>query len=90
MGFRLVVVTARAQEFANESWSWVDKHFPGVFSLWGGNVVRNKFNAEAQGLFDSLVCTGQFKDYDKDGCGVATKLRKAEVGDTQDVSSIST
>jgi len=35
MGFRLIIVTARAQDISDVSWAWVDKHFPGSpqFSL---------------------------------------------------------
>lgn len=30
MGFRLVIVTARQEDKADESWNWVTKHFPGT------------------------------------------------------------
>ncbi|KAG6844335.1 hypothetical protein H0H87_007693 [Tephrocybe sp. NHM501043] len=59
MGFRLVIVTARTEDNADESWEWVNKHFPG--------------------LFDSIICTGQFKDAHKTGHEVVTKLSKAQV-----------
>ena len=29
LGYRLVIVTARAEDHADESWKWVDQHFPG-------------------------------------------------------------
>ena len=29
IGFRLIIVTAREETRANESWKWVIKHFPG-------------------------------------------------------------
>jgi len=32
-----------------------------------------------EGLFDSVICTGQFKDAHKTGHEVVTKLSKAEV-----------
>ncbi|KAG7450155.1 uncharacterized protein BT62DRAFT_927464 [Guyanagaster necrorhizus] len=59
MGFKLIIVTARAPDTADESWMWVNKHFPGVF--------------------DSIICTGQFKDVHKTGHEVVTKLSKAQV-----------
>jgi len=59
MGYRLIIVTARTQDNADESWVWVNQHFPG--------------------LFDSVICTGQFKDASKTGHEVATKLSKAQV-----------
>ncbi|KAH8835961.1 hypothetical protein DL96DRAFT_1455552 [Flagelloscypha sp. PMI_526] len=60
MNFRLDVVTARTESFAEESWKWLDKHFPN--------------------MFNSIICTGQFKDAHKDGgVGAATKLSKAQV-----------
>ncbi|KAK0465213.1 uncharacterized protein EV420DRAFT_1513328 [Desarmillaria tabescens] len=58
-GFKLIVVTARAPDTADESWTWVNQHFPGVF--------------------DSIICTGQFKDAHKTGHEVVTKLSKAQV-----------
>ena len=33
MGFRLVIVTARAEDKADESWEWVNRHFPGAKSI---------------------------------------------------------
>ncbi|KAF5377614.1 hypothetical protein D9615_005101 [Tricholomella constricta] len=59
MGFRLIIVTARTEDNADESWEWVNKHFPGIF--------------------DSIICTGQFKDAHKTGHEVVTKLNKAQV-----------
>ncbi|KAG6866031.1 hypothetical protein C0991_009440 [Blastosporella zonata] len=59
MGFRLVIVTARTEDNADESWEWTNKHYPG--------------------LFDSIICTGQFKDAHKTGHEVVTKLSKAQV-----------
>ncbi|KAF9455020.1 hypothetical protein P691DRAFT_654605 [Macrolepiota fuliginosa MF-IS2] len=59
MGFRLIIVTARQEDKADESWKWVTKHFPG--------------------LFDSIICTGQFKDAHKTGHEVVTKLSKSQV-----------
>ncbi|KAG5636857.1 hypothetical protein H0H81_006609 [Sphagnurus paluster] len=59
MGFRLIIVTARREDNADESWQWVNKHFPGIF--------------------DSIICTGQFKDAHKIGHEVVTKLNKAQV-----------
>ncbi|KAG6919590.1 hypothetical protein DXG01_004254 [Tephrocybe rancida] len=59
MGFRLVIVTARTEDNADESWEWVNKHFPGIF--------------------ESIICTGQFKDAHKTGHEFVTKLSKAEV-----------
>ncbi|KAG5648251.1 hypothetical protein DXG03_006209 [Asterophora parasitica] len=32
MGFRLIIVTARTEDNADESWQWVNKYFPDVFS----------------------------------------------------------
>ena len=29
-GYKLVIVTARAQYIENQSWEWVSKHFPGI------------------------------------------------------------
>ncbi|EIW86468.1 hypothetical protein CONPUDRAFT_86438 [Coniophora puteana RWD-64-598 SS2] len=31
MGYRLVVVTARGNDWHTSSWAWVEKHFPGLF-----------------------------------------------------------
>ncbi|TFK36813.1 hypothetical protein BDQ12DRAFT_685924 [Crucibulum laeve] len=59
MGYRLIIVTARAEDHADESWQWVNKHFPGIF--------------------DSVICTGQFKDAIKTGHEIVTKLSKAQV-----------
>ncbi|KAK0456416.1 hypothetical protein EV421DRAFT_1752347 [Armillaria borealis] len=59
MGFKLIIVTARAPDTADQSWIWVNKHFPGVF--------------------DRIICTGQFKDAHKAGHEVITKLSKAQV-----------
>ncbi|KAK0245878.1 hypothetical protein EDD85DRAFT_802419 [Armillaria nabsnona] len=59
MGFKLIIVTARAPDTADQSWIWVNKHFPGVF--------------------DSIICTGQFKDVHKTGHEIVTKLSKAQV-----------
>ncbi|KAG6814040.1 hypothetical protein H0H92_003890 [Tricholoma furcatifolium] len=59
MGFRLIIVTARTEDNADESWEWVSKHFPG--------------------LFESIICTGQFKDAHKTGHEIVTKLSKAQV-----------
>ncbi|KAF9458334.1 hypothetical protein BDZ94DRAFT_1270879 [Collybia nuda] len=59
MGYRLVIVTARAQDHVDKSWEWVDKNFPGIF--------------------DSIICTGQFKDTHTAGHEVVTKLSKAQV-----------
>ncbi|KAF9015478.1 hypothetical protein BDQ17DRAFT_1341135 [Cyathus striatus] len=59
MGYKLIIVTARAEDHADESWKWVDRHFPGIF--------------------DSIICTGQFKDAHKTGHEVVTKLSKAQV-----------
>lgn len=43
MGFRLIIVTARLEDAADESWEWVTKHFPG--KDLSGNVppVTDKF-----------------------------------------------
>ncbi|KIK07409.1 hypothetical protein K443DRAFT_129090 [Laccaria amethystina LaAM-08-1] len=59
LGYRLIIVTARAEDHADESWKWVDQHFPGIF--------------------DSIICTGQFKDAHKTGHEVVTRLSKAQV-----------
>ncbi|KAG6837870.1 hypothetical protein H0H93_013023 [Arthromyces matolae] len=59
MGFRLIIVTARAEDKADESWDWVSRHFPGIF--------------------ENIICTGQFKDAHKTGHEVVTKLSKAQV-----------
>ncbi|KNZ79631.1 hypothetical protein J132_08933 [Termitomyces sp. J132] len=59
MGFRLVIVTARAEDKADESWDWANRHFPG--------------------LFENIICTGQFKDAHKTGHELVTKLSKAQV-----------
>jgi hypothetical protein len=32
MGFQLVVVTAREMHRRDESWKWLDRHFPGKFT----------------------------------------------------------
>ncbi|KAF6766513.1 hypothetical protein DFP72DRAFT_22189 [Ephemerocybe angulata] len=32
LGFRLIIVTARYEDTADQSWKWVDHHFPGCFS----------------------------------------------------------
>ena len=29
MGYKLVIVTARSEDLADESWKWVDQQFPG-------------------------------------------------------------
>lgn len=29
MGFRLIIVTARAEDTADKSWEWVTKYYPG-------------------------------------------------------------
>ncbi|KAJ2919327.1 hypothetical protein MD484_g1118, partial [Candolleomyces efflorescens] len=31
LGFRLIIVTARSEDNADESWKWVERHFPGCF-----------------------------------------------------------
>ncbi|KAL1761820.1 5' nucleotidase [Schizophyllum commune] len=59
MGFRLLIVTARNPDQADESWKWVEEHFPGIF--------------------ESIICTGQFKNATKNEHEVVTKLSKAEV-----------
>ncbi|KXN81131.1 hypothetical protein AN958_06085 [Leucoagaricus sp. SymC.cos] len=61
MGFRLIIVTARQEDVADESWNWVTMYFPG--------------------LFDNIICTGQFKDANKIGHEVITKLSKSQVCD---------
>ncbi|TFL03985.1 hypothetical protein BDV98DRAFT_563365 [Pterulicium gracile] len=58
-GYRLIVVTARTNDTADESFQWVNHHFPG--------------------LFDSVICTGAFKDKHSTGHEVVTKLSKAQV-----------
>ncbi|EAU92658.2 hypothetical protein CC1G_01703 [Coprinopsis cinerea okayama7 len=59
LGFRLIIVTARAEDTADQSWKWVERYFPGCF--------------------ESIVCTGQFKDAHKKGHEVVTRLSKAQV-----------
>ncbi|XP_006454613.1 hypothetical protein AGABI2DRAFT_182583 [Agaricus bisporus var. bisporus H97] len=59
MGFRLIIVTARQEDKADESWKWVTKHFPGIF--------------------ENIICTGQFKDTHKSGHEVVTKLNKPQI-----------
>ncbi|KAH6916826.1 hypothetical protein BKA70DRAFT_313918 [Coprinopsis sp. MPI-PUGE-AT-0042] len=61
LGFRLVVVTARTEDTADESWGWIQRHFPDCF--------------------ESIICTGQFKDAQKKGHEVLTRLSKADVCD---------
>lgn len=59
---RLIIVTARGPDARDESFKWVQKHFPGAF--------------------DSIICTGQFKNAMKTDDvthEVVTKLSKAQV-----------
>jgi phosphoglycolate phosphatase-like HAD superfamily hydrolase len=30
LGYRLIIVTARTKDVQDESWAWVDKHYPSV------------------------------------------------------------
>lgn len=33
MGYRLIIVTARKEDYEDESWKWVEQHFPGLCSF---------------------------------------------------------
>jgi phosphoglycolate phosphatase-like HAD superfamily hydrolase len=33
MGYRLIIVTARMEDHEDESWKWVEQHFPGLCSF---------------------------------------------------------
>ncbi|KAJ7596733.1 hypothetical protein C8J56DRAFT_771367 [Mycena floridula] len=62
LGYRLIIVTARSPDTRENSWNWVERHFPGAF--------------------ESIVCTGQFKEDLKNDAHtheVVTKLTKAQV-----------
>jgi phosphoglycolate phosphatase-like HAD superfamily hydrolase len=34
MGFRLIIVTARSEDNADESWEWVERYFPGIVTSY--------------------------------------------------------
>lgn len=80
MGFKLIIVTARAPDTADQSWIWINKHFPGKFSPY---EIDCHLKTTFAGVFDSIICTGQFKDVHKTGHKtgheVVTKLSKAQV-----------
>jgi len=75
-GYKLVIVTARAQDSKDQSWIYVAKHFPGILHLDFGVFLKRPLHT---GVFDSIICTGQFKDAHKAGHDAATKLSKAQV-----------
>jgi phosphoglycolate phosphatase-like HAD superfamily hydrolase len=33
LGYRLIIVTARKEDFEDQSWKWVEQHFPGLCNL---------------------------------------------------------
>jgi hypothetical protein len=76
MGYKLIIVTARTQDNKDQSWNWVNQHFPGntCMKLWIEADLTSSI-----GLFDSLICTGQFRDAQKVGHEVSTRLNKAQV-----------
>lgn len=76
MGFRLIIVTARSEDTADESWKWLERHFPGVLQC-PVPLLRN--SPLFVGTFETIICTGQFKDAHKKGHEVVTKLGKADV-----------
>ncbi|SJL05809.1 uncharacterized protein ARMOST_09145 [Armillaria ostoyae] len=76
MGFKLIIVTARAPDTADQSWIWVNKHFPGKFTP---SEIDRYLKTTFTGVFDRIICTGQFKDAHKAGHKVITKLSKAQV-----------
>lgn len=77
MGFKLIIVTARGSEEKENSWKWVDKWFHGTLHFLVLEI-RRWLSSLFSGLFENMICTGQFKDASKDGFGVVTKLSKAQ------------
>lgn len=76
MSFRLIIVTARQEDKADESWKWVTKHFPGIDNHRSYDKVTEL--TSPTGIFENIICTGQFKDTHKSGHEVVTKLNKPQ------------
>jgi hypothetical protein len=77
MGYRLVIVTARTQDVVHASWGWVDRHFPRESTAWMVSSA-NFQSCRIADLFDSIICTEQFKEAAKSGHEIMTKLSKAQ------------
>jgi len=79
MGYRLIIVTARMEDHEDESWKWVERHFAGLCCFPLVDRTERWIPPTDEGLFDSMICTGQFKDAHKTGHEITTKLSKSQV-----------
>jgi hypothetical protein len=68
LGYRLIIVTARAKHEHAESWAWVERWFPGCFD---NMICTGQFANAGKSALDAVAGSEAHE--------IATKLSKAEV-----------